>query len=79
MMFTNAFSELNGANRNVENSETKHDSTERTWQDMWPKNDHQQDLDYNAYAAVCEVDIGEELPDNDKIDEQERAWKDMWP
>ena len=58
----------------------KHMPTERTWQDMWPKNDKQQhDDDENAYGAECKVDTQEDMEEKAKEDEKARTWNDMWP
>ena len=56
--------------------------TERTWQDMWPKNDkhqQQQDDDENAYVAICKIDTGKKSIEQMNDDEKERTWNDMWP
>ena len=58
----------------------KHMPTERTWQDMWPKNDKQQhDDDENANGAECKVDTQEEIEEKAIQNEKERTWNDMWP
>ena len=58
----------------------KHMPTERTWQDMWPKNDKQQhDDDENANGAECKEGTQEEIEETAKQNEKERTWNDMWP
>ena len=58
----------------------EHMPTERTWQDMWPKNDKQQhDDDENANGAECKEDTQEQIEERATQDEKERTWNDMWP
>ena len=57
----------------------KHMPTERTWQDMWPKNDKQQHDDESAYGAECKEDTQKEMEEKAKEDEKARTWNDMWP
>ena len=57
----------------------KHMPTERTWQDMWPKNDKRHDDDENAYVALCKVDTREKSIEEMNDAEAERTWNDMWP
>ena len=59
----------------------EHMPTERTWQDMWPKNDKEKrDDDETAYVAVCKADMHQKsLEEMKDIDEAERTWNDMWP
>ena len=59
--------------------DTKHMPTERTWQDMWPKNDKQHDDDENADVVVCKKATKEKSIEEMTEIEQERTWNDMWP
>ena len=56
------------------------DVTERTWHDMWPKNDKQQDVDEeNADVVICKKDTQEKTAEEKAEVEVERSWNDMWP
>ena len=53
---------------------------ERTWQDMWPKNEKpRQYEDENAYAAIQKMQTHDELIDLGEDAEKTRTWNDMWP